>query len=242
MTNKDKTGQKIPIEDELLTLSEVSLYLKVAEKTILRMIRRGEIPCVRIGGQWRFLRSMIENWIYSRMKGVQKKGLLYLIEDNQGMVPISRLTKKEYISLNIKPGSKEEVITQLVQPLVTTGEISEPRLFIKRLIQREQMTSTAIGPGVAFPHLRNPEEHTCKQLSILFGLCNEGTDFIALDGKKTYIFCLLCIQSIVAHLRVLTGLLRIFRRQGAVKMLRESKKREDFLHTLLKLEQCSTKV
>ncbi|MBN2534587.1 MAG: PTS sugar transporter subunit IIA [Spirochaetales bacterium] len=237
MTNKDKIGQTVSMEDELLTLSEVSLYLKVAEKTILRMIRRGEIPCVRIGGQWRFLRSMLENWIYSNMKGVKEKGFLHLIEDYRSIVQISRLTKNEFILIDIKPGSKEQIITQLVQPLVTSNIILKPHSYVKKIILREQMASTAIGPGVAFPHLRHPEENTCKQPVIIFGLCIEGTDFIALDGKKTYIFCLLCIQSVVIHLRMLSGLLNIFRREGAVEMLRESKTREDFLNTLLSLEQ-----
>ena len=39
--------------DEILTLAEVTLLLKVAEKTVYTMARRGELPAFRIRGQWR---------------------------------------------------------------------------------------------------------------------------------------------------------------------------------------------
>jgi excisionase family DNA binding protein len=49
--------------DEILTLAEVALLLKVAEKTVFTMARRGEVPAFKVCGQWRFKRDDLDQWI-----------------------------------------------------------------------------------------------------------------------------------------------------------------------------------
>ena len=46
-----------------LTTEEVLVCLKVNPRTIYRLIKTGELPAVRIGRQWRFRRSDLDEWI-----------------------------------------------------------------------------------------------------------------------------------------------------------------------------------
>ncbi|HEX5473685.1 MAG TPA: helix-turn-helix domain-containing protein [Vicinamibacterales bacterium] len=46
-----------------LTTEEVLAYLKVTPRTIYRLIRSGELPAVRIGRQWRFRRTDLDQWL-----------------------------------------------------------------------------------------------------------------------------------------------------------------------------------
>ena len=46
-----------------LTTEEVLGCLKVNPRTIYRLIKTGELPAVRIGRQWRFRRSDLDEWI-----------------------------------------------------------------------------------------------------------------------------------------------------------------------------------
>lgn len=46
-----------------LTTEEVLAYLKVNPRTIYRLIRTGELPAVRIGRQWRFRQSDLDEWL-----------------------------------------------------------------------------------------------------------------------------------------------------------------------------------
>ena len=46
-----------------LTTEEVLGCLKVNPRTIYRLIKSGELPAVRIGRQWRFRRSDLDEWI-----------------------------------------------------------------------------------------------------------------------------------------------------------------------------------
>ncbi len=49
--------------EELLTVEEVAGYLKIDRITVYRMLARRKIPAVKVGGQWRFYRKMIDAWL-----------------------------------------------------------------------------------------------------------------------------------------------------------------------------------
>ena len=53
-----------PMEtDEILTINELSDYLKLAVKTTYRLASEGKIPGFKVGGSWRFRKSEIDRWI-----------------------------------------------------------------------------------------------------------------------------------------------------------------------------------
>ena len=49
--------------DPILTLPEVAVLLKVAEKTVYTMAQMGQIPAFKVRGQWRFKHDDIDRWI-----------------------------------------------------------------------------------------------------------------------------------------------------------------------------------
>lgn len=51
------------MEDPILTLPEVAVLLKVAEKTVYTMAQTGQIPAFKVRGQWRFKHEDIDRWI-----------------------------------------------------------------------------------------------------------------------------------------------------------------------------------
>ncbi|HCF61567.1 MAG TPA: DNA-binding protein [Myxococcales bacterium] len=51
------------MSDEILTLPEVAQLLKVAEKTVYSMAQKGQLPAFKVGGQWRFKRADLDQWI-----------------------------------------------------------------------------------------------------------------------------------------------------------------------------------
>lgn len=50
-------------ENAILTIKEVSEYLKLAEKTAYRLASDGKIPGFKVGGAWRFRQTEIDAWI-----------------------------------------------------------------------------------------------------------------------------------------------------------------------------------
>lgn len=49
--------------DDILTIQELALYLKLNEKTAYRLASEGKLPGFKVGGSWRFKHSDIEIWI-----------------------------------------------------------------------------------------------------------------------------------------------------------------------------------
>lgn len=62
------------MSDEILTLPEVAQLLKVAEKTVYSMAQKGQLPAFKVGGQWRFKRVDIDQWIEQRKAASRDDG------------------------------------------------------------------------------------------------------------------------------------------------------------------------
>jgi len=48
---------------DLLTLGEVSSFLKVPKSTIYKLARERRLPGHKVGKHWRFVREEIEAWV-----------------------------------------------------------------------------------------------------------------------------------------------------------------------------------
>ena len=59
-----------------MTVKELSEYLRLDRMTIYKMLKEGDIPASRIGRQWRFFRSDIDQWIRSLRIGQQASVLV----------------------------------------------------------------------------------------------------------------------------------------------------------------------
>jgi excisionase family DNA binding protein len=67
---------------EILTLQQAAELLQVSERTIQRMVKRGEMPGAQIGGQWRFDREQVKALVRGEWKPEEKpKTQSELIED-----------------------------------------------------------------------------------------------------------------------------------------------------------------
>jgi excisionase family DNA binding protein len=51
------------MSEDILTIREVAEYLKVTEKTVYGLAQKRKIPCFKVGGQWRFRREDLDDWI-----------------------------------------------------------------------------------------------------------------------------------------------------------------------------------
>lgn len=54
----------------LLTLSEAAQLFQVSTRTLHRMIRSGDLPALKVGGQWRVRETQLEQWVQHRENSV----------------------------------------------------------------------------------------------------------------------------------------------------------------------------
>jgi excisionase family DNA binding protein len=53
---------KVLSDAKVLTVSELSEYLRVHRSTIYRLLKRGQLPGFKIGSDWRFNVEAIDQW------------------------------------------------------------------------------------------------------------------------------------------------------------------------------------
>lgn len=53
-------------EDMVMTVEEVSIYLKLGKSTVYKLVQEGKLPGRKVGGTWRFSRVGIEEWLRER--------------------------------------------------------------------------------------------------------------------------------------------------------------------------------
>jgi len=130
---------------------------------------------------------------------------------------------KKAIATDIRSTKKEEIIQELVDLLITTGEIEKRyrNKLIEALTARESLGSTAIGQGIAIPHAKS---ESVDKLVAALALSKKGVDFDSLDGEPVYIFFLLVApqDSAGPHLKALARISRLLKDKYLRDALRNS--------------------
>jgi len=55
---------------DVMNVTEVAMYLRVAPATIYRLAQQGKIPCGKVGRAWRFRKEAIDLWISEHPEGI----------------------------------------------------------------------------------------------------------------------------------------------------------------------------
>ena len=54
------------LSEPLLSVREAAALLSIGVRTLYALIERGEIPAYKVGGQWRFSRAALADWLATR--------------------------------------------------------------------------------------------------------------------------------------------------------------------------------
>lgn len=61
------------LNDSVLTIDELSAYLKIAKSTLYKLAQEGKLPAQKVGRHWRFHRSVIDEWLARGVKRISRK-------------------------------------------------------------------------------------------------------------------------------------------------------------------------
>lgn len=160
--------------DDILTIEEVAKYLRVSDRTVYDWAQKGEIPAGKIGTVWRFKKSEVENWVNERLSsGYGARKVDTAIEVNKILSP-NRV-------VFINQSSKQDALTELAGVLATAPQVKRADELLNEILKREELMSTAIGRGIAIPHVRLS---SVSDLVMAVGICKTPVvDFQTLDDK-----------------------------------------------------------
>jgi len=207
---------------EMMTLSEVAEYLELAPRTVLRMAQRGEIPAAKVASQWRFMRSLVRDWLVGQMQAFPPAEAKGDVRSEQSLLPLGEVLRPELMTFDIKPGPKESILRRLSVPLLETGFAKDTSRLLNSLLERERMMTTAVGHGIAIPHPRRAITGMFSEPAIALGICPEGTDFRAIDDQLVHVFFLICATRDEIHLRLMANVSWVARQEGTIARLRQA--------------------
>ncbi len=118
---------------------------------------------------------------------------------------LSKFCEEQLISFDLAATTKSDVIEELVELAAKSKLVKDKSLLLKDINTRENLVTTGVGYGVAFPHAKTK---ATKGIVIAFGRSEHGVDFEAMDKQPVNLFFLIAApeDAIGAHLKVMAHL------------------------------------
>ncbi len=149
---------------------------------------------------------------------------------------ITDFLTEETVIPALKAREKNAVLAEMATGLVANHPALDDTQVLEVLVERERISTTAIGEGVAIPHgkLRGVE----RVLGI-FARSPEGVDFASLDGRPTHLFFVLVAPENAAadHLKALARISRLLKDPSFRRRLLEAKTKKDIFGIIAQEDQ-----
>jgi len=214
-----------------MTAKEAASYLKLAERTLVRLAHEGKIPGVKIGGQWRFRRALLDEYLdtlAAASVAAAPSNLDQVID-----APLSEIFSVENVIPELDAGDRSQVIHAMVTHATDLGLVSDSQWLEAALAARERLVPTAVPEGVAFLHARRRSPDKFPKQFIALGRSREGVVFGSPDMGKTHLFFLLALRNDALHLRWLSRLAWIVRNSTRLAGLIEAETAADIHDAML---------
>lgn len=121
---------------------------------------------------------------------------------------MSALINNNLVNLAVEASNKKDVIQQLAQLINQEHRLVDMNEYIRCVLERERLTSTGIGFGVAIPHGKS---EAVIEPTIAFGRFVYDVEWDSLDGIDAKVAFLLAVPAhckVDTHLRMIAGLSR----------------------------------
>ena len=200
-----------------LTVRDVARALQVSEKTLHRWITQRGLPAHHIENQYRFNASELLELATAQGHQISPD----LLQPG-GAAPLPRFSAALAaggVHYSLPGGDKQTVLTRVVSLLRLPPDIDRAA-FLQVLLAREAAGSTAIGDGIAIPHVRNPIVMRIPAPAVTLCFLEQPVDFDAIDGKPVHTLFTLVTPTVREHLHLLSFLGYVLRDEGFKSALR----------------------
>jgi PTS system nitrogen regulatory IIA component len=195
-----------------LTVREVAKYINVSEESIYRWLSKREIPFCRVNGQYRFNQAEILEWANARKLRVST-AIFRKESGNQPLPRVEEALRTGGIFYQLPGADKPAALRAMVDRLRLPEKVDKETLY-QILLARETLGSTAIGNGIALPHVRSPIVLFVPTPFLSLFFLETPIEFGAPDHKPVHALFSLVAPTIHAHMHMLSRLATLVRDAG----------------------------
>ena len=129
---------------------------------------------------------------------------------------IHNLLTHDMIIIDLNSEDRDSLLKELVGFLKERNRVTKEKELFEKLLQRENLGSTAIGEGVAIPHCKIKG---IKSPIVVLALSKKGVDFLAMDKKLSHIFFLVVSspENPSLNLQILAAIAHLVRKGKTLK-------------------------
>ena len=190
-----------------LTVRDAAELLGVTEKKVYRWIEDGTLPAYKMNEQYRINRAELLEWATDHQIPVTAK-MFKEEEESDDNAPLPRAAEaiaRGGVHTRVPGITKEETLRSVVGLLPLPQDVDRD-LLLSVLLAREALGSTAIGDGIAVPHVRSPIVLHVDEPIVSIAYLAAPVDFGALDGKPVRTLFTIVTPTVRTHLHLLSRL------------------------------------
>ena len=187
--------------------------------TIERWIRQGRLPIHRDGDDCLFNEKILIRW-------ATEHGLTFnpprvtTAKSGKETICLAEAMKRGGTSYNLNGRDRFDLLKAAVTRIPGVSEAIQEELA-KRLIEREKLTSTGMGKGVAIPHPRSAYRLDTNQPLIATCFLETPLDFEAIDDLPVFVLFIIVCATTQDHLQLLSRLAYCLRDDNFIRFLNE---------------------
>ncbi|MBL9163678.1 MAG: PTS sugar transporter subunit IIA [Planctomycetaceae bacterium] len=215
--------------DDSFDIASLAAYLHMMPAQVSKLAERGKLPGRRIGGQWKFTRPEVSQWLEERMglSGDEELAALETrlrLDDAHGasVIDLAELIPAECVAVPLAARTRASVIKAMCELAAASGRLWDVERMAEAVSQRESMAPTALENGIALLHPRRPQSSILGEAVLAMGITSGGIPFGGGPGGSglTDIFILIAATSDHEYLRTLARVSRIVNDRDWVATLR----------------------
>lgn len=215
--------------DDSFDIASLAAYLHMMPAQVSKLAERGKLPGRRIGGQWKFTRPEVSQWLEERMglSGDEELAALETrlrLDDAHGasVIDLAELFPAECVAVPLAARTRASVIKAMCELAAASGRLWDVERMAEAVSQRESMAPTALENGIALLHPRRPQSSILGEAVLAMGITSGGIPFGGGPGGSglTDTFILIAATSDHEYLRTLARVSRIVNDRDWVATLR----------------------
>lgn len=220
-----------------LTVKEVSRILSISEKSVYTLIKKNGLPAHQVHRMYLVNKTELVEWALNNSHSLSAEFFTssQTTPDPVPAVTFRDILDEKHIFHEVAGEDKGAVLRSLCNVLPFVQEQERQQIF-SALMAREMLNSTAIGNGIAIPHVRNPIILNLQKPHIFIAFLKNPVEFGALDNKMVHVLFLLLSTTTQLHLHLLARLSYVLQNPAVTHALETRSNATALMNTIIEAE------
>lgn len=217
-----------------LKVADIAAAVGVPERTVLNWIKQQGLPAHMHNDRYQVNRVDLLEWATNH--GITIPAELFGNEQESAHpASLSSALQQGGIYYDLPGSTPESALREVIARMQLPPSL-DPEFLLQTLLAREALGSTALGNGIAIPHVRNPILGQVHDSAISLCFLKNPIDFDAIDGMPVTILFTLITPNVKTHLQLLAKLAFMLRDQQFQELLHRPGSADEIMNAIRVLE------